>query len=43
MMALWRRASMGIGLLLVALGVILTDRRSDVDLTPGGLPTAHPR
>jgi hypothetical protein len=43
MKQLWTRTSHGIGLLVVALGVILADSKSSTDITTGGLPTGTPR
>jgi len=43
MKQMWTRTSNGIGLVVVALGVILADNRSSTDMTSGGFPTGTAR
>jgi len=43
MKQLWTKTSNGIGLVVVALGVILADNRSSKDMTAGGFPTGTAR
>ena len=38
MMQLWTKTSNGIGLIVVALGVILADNRGSTDTSAGGFP-----
>ncbi len=43
MKLLWTKTSDGIGLLVVALGVILADNRSSTDIPAGRFPTGTAR
>jgi hypothetical protein len=43
MKQLWTMASDGIGLLVVALGVILADNRTSTHITTGGVPSGPTR
>ena len=43
MKQLWTKTSNGIGLIVVALGVILADNKGSTDMTSGGFPTGTAR